>query len=147
MSLIAVSALLAALPGCAAPRNCPESAVPASQAGAGVENSPGIHLGTLLLEAMQNGDFETFTALWPEAEVGENEFRTSREKFSAEFGEWKSSRYLTRLQTPLVENHLWVVTFERPESDGSGVIEQQMLFRLVTGEVDGKLTILGMGFL
>ncbi len=143
---IAVSVLLAALPGCAVPRNSSDAA-PVGRLESMPETSPDVRLGDALLESLQKGDYETFITLWPEAELGEEQFRRSRENFSAEFGEWKSSRYLTKLQTPLVENHVWVVTFERPASDGSGMIEQQMLFRLVTGEVDGKQVILGMGFL
>ena len=45
-----------------------------------------------------------------------------------------------------MRNLIWKVGFERDGSDGDEV-EQDMLFRLVTGNVDGETCVLSCGFL
>lgn len=47
---------------------------------------------------------------------------------------------------PAVRNLIWKVGFERDADDGDEV-EQDMLFRLMTGNVDGKTCMLSCGFL
>ena len=69
------------------------------------------------------------------------------ETIEKQFGEMQSFSYLTELKTPLVQNRIWTVRFERKADQGKETVEQDLLFRLVTGEVDGKLQVLGMGFL
>ena len=62
-----------------------------------------------------------------------------------QFGRIRSAEFLTELRTPLVRNLVWKVRFERKNREG-GTLEQDMLFRLVTGTLDGRPVVLNFGF-
>ena len=108
-----------------------------------------VQLGDNLLEALRTHDYDTFAKLWgnQDKKMTPEEFKTSYETIEKQFGEMQSFSYLTELKTPLVQNRIWTVRFERKADQGKETVEQDLLFRLVTGEVDGKLQVLGMGFL
>lgn len=109
--------------------------------------SPGA--GNALLEAVRKNDYKAFAA-----GLGENareicspeEFRASREKLVRQFGEIRSFRFLSALETPVVCNQVWLVSFERKNSRGE-MVRQDLLFRLVTGMDNGKLKVIGFGFI
>ena len=61
-------------------------------------------------------------------------------------GKIKDFDYVLELETPAVRNLIWRVEFERDTDDGRDV-EQDMLFRLVTGKVDDETCVMSCGFL
>lgn len=114
----------------------------------GTEWRDEIRLGDALLGTMQRGDYPAFAALLPDAmrrELTEKDFDTSLEALHRQFGEIRSFRCLTPLRTPLVGNLLWAVACERKGSDGKPV-EQEILYRQLTGRVDGKVELISFTF-
>lgn len=109
-----------------------------------------IKIGNKMLDAIRTENYDAFSAAYDsrDTKFTPEEFKTSCEKYRNQFGEIKSFRYMTQLQTPLVQNNIWVVTFEREAGQGKEkeTITQQLLFRLVTGEIDGMTRVLGLGF-
>ena len=61
-------------------------------------------------------------------------------------GKIRDYDYVLELDTPAVRNLIWRVEFERDTENGKEV-EQDMLFRLVTGKVDDEVCVLSCGFL
>ena len=108
-----------------------------------------IQLGDRILAGIRDDDFQTVSGLLGNElrdRMTDKDFKTSRENITRQFGRIVGFEYLTSLETPLVENLIWRVTFERQDSKG-GTIRQALLFRLVVGEVDGALNVIGFGFL
>lgn len=108
-----------------------------------------IKLGGTLLNAVKDNDFQAFKECLkdgPAEKLTKNDFETSRNNSGNQFGKIKNFHFLTALKTPAVRNLIWKVTFERKGSDGK-TIEQELLFRLVTGMLDGKPVVLSFGFL
>lgn len=141
---IFTAALLAlAVFGCASV-NPPEDA-PRS----GCIRADDVQLGDRLLEALRARDYDAFAELWgsQDKKMTPEDFKKSYETIEKQFGAMRSFSYLTELKTPLVRNRIWTVCFERRTDHGRETVEQDLLFRLVTGDVDGRLRILGMGFL
>lgn len=108
-------------------------------------------MGEKMLAAIQKDDYDAFTAAYDsrDKQLSPEEFQGSCSNFKKQFGEIISFRYLTELKTPLVDNNLWIVTFERYGGEGKEKkrITQELLFRLVTGEIDGMTRVIGLGFL
>lgn len=142
---IFTAALLAlAVYGCASvkpPEDAPRSA--------GIGAADDVQLGDRLLEALRARDYDAFAELWGsrDKKMTPEDFKNSYETIEKQFGTMRSFSYLTELKTPLVRNRIWTVRFERRTDQGRETVEQDLLFRLVTGDVDGRLRILGMGFL
>ena len=106
-------------------------------------------LGDGILQACRKGDFELLLRSVP-GELGtqmtKKDFDTSCRNFKEKFGEITEFRLLTALDTPAFGNLIWVVTFARRGTNGN-VIRRQLLFRLVTMEVDGRTEVVSLGFL
>ena len=142
-AILPAALLLLAAAGCASAK----PGEPAEPAGA--VRAADVQLGDRLLEALRARDYGAFAKLWgnQERKMTPEEFRASCEAIEKQFGAMQSFSYLTELKTPLVRNRIWTVRFERKADQGKETVEQDLLFRLVTGEVDGRQQIIGMGFL
>ena len=79
-----------------------------------------VQLGDKLLEALRTHDYDTFAKLWgnQDKKMTPEEFKTSYETIEKQFGEMQSFSYLTELKTPLVQNRIWTVRFERKADQG-----------------------------
>lgn len=113
------------------------------------EYSAEIKLGDTVLKAIRDNDYKLFRKQIAADQVkdfSEADFNTSYKNMLKQFGEIKSVKFVTELRTPAVTNLVWMISFERKGSDGES-IEQDMLFRLVTGKVDGRTRILSMGLI
>ena len=107
-----------------------------------------IRIGDAVLKAMKNNRYRELTLLLregPLSGMSEQDFRTSERNMRERFGRIRSAEFLTELRTPLVRNLVWKVRFERENREG-GTLEQDMLFRLVTGTLDGRPVVLNFGF-
>ena len=106
-------------------------------------------LGDGILTAFRKGDFGSLLRNVP-GELGEQmtekDFQTSCRNFREKFGELREFRLLTALETPAFGNLIWAVTFVKSGSGGAE-IRRQLLFRLVTIEVDGKTQVVSFGFM
>lgn len=106
-------------------------------------------LGNGILKAFRDGDLAALKRNMP-GELGtrmtENDFQSSLRNFREKFGDIRDFRMLTALDTPAFGNLIWVVTFVRRGTNGVE-IRRQLLFRLVTMTVDGKIVVASCGFL
>ena len=106
-------------------------------------------LGNGILKAFQEGDFAALRRCMP-GELGrqmtEKDFAAASRNFREKFGDIRDFRILTALDTPAFGNLIWVVTFVRRGTNGAE-IRRQLLFRLVTMEIDGKTEVASCGFL
>ena len=106
-------------------------------------------LGNGILKAFQEGDFAALQRCMPGKlgrEMTEKDFAASRRNFREKFGDIRDFKMLTALDTPAFGNQIWIVTFLRHGTNGAE-IRRQLLFRLVTMEVDGKIEVASCGFL
>ena len=108
-----------------------------------------IELGNNILAAFRDEDFAKLKQNIPgplQSKMTEKDFKTSCGNWRDTLGKIRDYDYVLELETPAVRNLIWKVGFERDGSDGKPV-EQDMLFRLVTGNVDGETCVLSCGFL
>jgi len=108
-------------------------------------------IGDTILRAISENSYKLFRSQIAADQLkdfSENDFRTSQENMHKQFGKITAVKFLTALRTPAVTNLVWRISFERPGAgDDKKIIVQDMLFRLVTGKVDGRSKILSMGFI
>lgn len=108
-----------------------------------------VELGNNILGAFRDEDFAKLKKNIPgplQSKMTEKDFKTSCGNWRDTLGRIKDYDYVLELDTPAVRNLIWKVGFERAADDGDEV-EQDMLFRLVTGNVDGETCVLSCGFL
>lgn len=108
-----------------------------------------VELGNNILAAFRDEDYAVLVKNIPgplQSKMTEKDFKTSCGNWRDTLGKIKDYDYVLELDTPAVRNLIWKVGFERADSDGNEV-EQDMLFRLVTGNVDGETCVLSCGFL
>jgi len=106
-------------------------------------------LGDGILKAFREGDFTALRQNLPgelKDQMTEKDFSVSCRNYREKFGEIRDFRLLTDLATPAFCNLIWVVTFVKPGSNGAD-IRRQLLFRLVTIQVDGRTNVVSCGFL
>ncbi len=102
--------------------------------------------GDAVLNAIRSGNYKAYAKYFGDM-VTEQEFQASQKSLHAQFGTLEKYEYLTALETPLVDNNIWRVTFRRKDSKGR-IVLQQVLFRFVSGiGDDGKFRVIGMAFL
>ncbi len=107
-----------------------------------------IAAGDNLLQGIKCSDYKLFLRNAPEGTVhlmDEKKFKDACGSLAGQFGKMEEYSFLTSLETPLVKNLLWKVTFVRKTPD-KGVIRQQILFRLITGTLDGRTEVISFGF-
>ena len=108
-----------------------------------------VNLGNNILASFRDEDFAKLRKNIPgplQTKMTEKDFRTSCGNWRDTLGRIKDFDYVLELDTPAVRNLIWRVEFERDNADGKEV-EQDMLFRLVTGNVDDETCVLSCGFL
>ena len=108
-----------------------------------------VELGNNILASVRDEDFGKLKKNLPgplQTKMTEKDFKTSCGSWRDTLGRIKDYDYVLELETPAVRNLIWRVEFERGDSDGNEV-EQDMLFRLVTGNVDDETCVLSCGFL
>ena len=108
-----------------------------------------VELGNNILAAFRDEDFAKLKKNIPgplQTKMTEKDFKTSCANWRDSLGRIKDFDYVMELDTPAVRNLIWRVEFERDAANGKDV-EQDMLFRLVTGNVDDETCVLSCGFL
>ena len=108
-----------------------------------------VKLGNNILASFRDEDFGRLKKNIPgplQTKMTEKDFKTSCGNWRDTLGKIRDYDYVLELDTPAVRNLIWRVEFERDTTDGDEV-EQDMLFRLVTGNVDGETCVLSCGFL
>lgn len=106
-------------------------------------------MGVEIIQAFQKNDYSKLAIhLSPEvkAQFSAAQFAEKNGEIRKGLGEIQSWEYLTELEAPLFKSLIWKVTFIRTDKEGNAV-KQQILFRLVTGELGGKLVAIGFWFL
>ena len=114
-----------------------------------VDLARSVELGNNILESFRDEDFVKLKKNIPgplQSKMTEKDFRTSCKNWRDTLGRIKDYDYVLELETPAVRNLIWKVGFERNDANGNEV-EQDMLFRLVTGKVDDETCVLSCGFL
>ena len=105
-------------------------------------------LGDSILRSIQAGSYPEFASVLAGRSgfnIPADDFHASCSGVKEKYGEIVSWSYLTGLKSMLVRNSVWKVRFLKTRSDGRKE-EQEMLFRLVTGEPEGKTKVLALGF-
>jgi len=108
-----------------------------------------VSLGNNILASFRDEDYAKLVRNLPGplgTKMTEKDFRTSCDNWRDTLGRIRDYEYEFELETPAVRNLIWKVAFERDASGGRPV-KQDMLFRLVTGQVDGETEVLSCGFL
>ena len=108
-----------------------------------------VKLGNNILASFRDEDYAKLKKNIPgplQTKMTEKDFKTSCGNWRDTLGKIKDYDYILELDTPAVRNLIWRVEFERDTTDGNEV-EQDMLFRLVTGNVDDETCVLSCGFL
>ena len=108
-----------------------------------------VNLGNNILASFRDEDFGKLKRNIPgplQTKMTEKDFKTSCDNWRDTLGTIRDFDYVLELDTPAVRNLIWRVEFERDNADGDEV-EQDMLFRLVTGNVDDETCVLSCGFL
>ncbi len=106
-------------------------------------------IGADIIEAFRQDSYEKLQPyLSPEIkdQFSETQFADKTAEIRRGLGEISEYHYLTALEAPVFKSQIWKVTFVRKNRDGSEVT-QQVLFRLVTGELDGKPVTVGFWFI
>ena len=108
-----------------------------------------LELGDEILASFRAGDYPRMLKSIPgpmQTKLTEADFQSTCSDCQDTLGEIREYEYAFELDTPAVRNLIWRVGFEREDSEGEPVA-QDMLFRLVTGTVDGEVKVLSCGFL
>ena len=107
--------------------------------------------GEELLKAFIADDSDRFIALLPvdaRRQFGPDEFKRTRATLAETIGTPEKFEFITGLDAPVFKSHLWKVTFRRQAVlNQEQEFRQETLFRVVTGELDGKPYIVSFGFL
>lgn len=105
--------------------------------------------GRKLLKAFLANDGKAFVNLLParlQKEFDRQKFDLTRKAVTESMGEPVSFRYVTALEMVSVTPHIWAVRFKRVSRDGKEEYFSEMLFRVITGTLDGKPHIIGFNF-
>ena len=125
------------------------SCTPAGTDSTDAELDRSLELGGEILASFRAGDYPRMLKSLPgpmQSKLTEADFKTTYTDCHDTLGEISDYEYAFELDTPAVRNLIWRVGFERTDSEGEPV-SQDMLFRLVTGTVDGEVKVLSCGFL
>lgn len=99
-----------------------------------------------VLNAIGENDYPAFRKICGDL-IPEKEFRAAHNNMKQQFGELTDFRHMTSLRTPMVQNDVWVVTFNRKSTNGEAEVTQDLLFRFVTGEDADGWKVIGFAFL
>ena len=112
-------------------------------------DTPEFVLGREMLIAFLRGDARGFVSrLSPEVQKQFNaeKFNTTRANIVKNLGEPVSFRFLTTLEMTALKPNVWAVRFKRVNPVSKKVFYQEVLFSIVTAEVDGKAHVISFNF-
>lgn len=112
-------------------------------------DTPEFVLGREMLLAFLRGDARGFVSrLSPEVQkqFDTEKFNTTRANIVKNLGEPVSFRFLTTLEMTALKPNVWAVRFKRVNPVSKKVFYQEVLFSIVTAEVNGKANVIGFNF-
>ena len=105
--------------------------------------------GDGILDAFRDRDYRKLVENIPgdlAGNMSEQDFIASCGKFENKFGTLRKYRLVTALETPAFDNLIWVADFSKNGANGKP-IRRQLLFRVVSMQIDGKTEVVSFGFL
>ena len=112
-------------------------------------DTPEFALGRDMLIAFLRGDAKGFVSrLSPEVQKQFNtdKFTETRNNIVKNLGEPVSFRFLTTLEMTALKPNVWAGRFKRVNPVSKKVFYQEVLFSIVTAEVDGKANVISFNF-
>ena len=110
-------------------------------------------VGENLVRAIVENDAKSFLRELPEnlvQDFGKKDFDKTRDSMIKELGNPVSYTYLRNMAHPLATISIWVIRFERnvkdPKDGKEKTVAMEVLFRTVSGEIQGKDTLLSFNF-
>lgn len=106
-------------------------------------------VGKELLEAFIRNDADAFLNQYPEGlrkNFSRKGFEQSRNAMLEKLGNPVSYRFVANLEHPVFTVSIWTIRFERDNADKTGKIYQEMVFRAIAGELDGKSILMNQNF-
>ena len=103
-----------------------------------------------LVKAFILNDGKTFLSYLPEemqAKFTEKQFAASRKSILDSMGEPISFQYVTALEMTTFTPHIWKIRFERTDPRNGKKYTSEVLFRIITGKLNGKPVLIGFQFL
>lgn len=103
-----------------------------------------------LLKAFIRNDAKAFLNCLPEEmreKFPEKQFAASRKSIIDSMGEPISFQYVTALEMTAFTPHIWKIRFERTDPRNGKKFTSEILFRVITGKLDGKPVVIGFQFL
>ena len=112
-------------------------------------DTPEYTLAREMLIAFLRGDARGFVShLTPEVQKQFNaaKFKETRSNIVKNLGEPVSFRFLTTLEMTALKPNVWAVRFKRVNPVSKKEFHQEVLFSIVTAEVDGKAHVISFNF-
>ncbi|MBQ9336249.1 MAG: hypothetical protein IJS14_03000 [Lentisphaeria bacterium] len=103
-----------------------------------------------LLKAFMRNDGKTFLSYLPDEmreKFSEKQFKASRKSVIDSMGEPISFQYVTALELTAFTPHIWKIRFERTDPRNGKKFTSEILFRIITGKMNGKPVVIGFQFL
>ena len=103
-----------------------------------------------LLKAFMRNDGKTFLSYLPDEmreKFSEKQFKASRKSVIDSMGEPISFQYVTALELTALTPHIWKIRFERTDPRNGKKFTSEILFRIITGKMNGKPVVIGFQFL
>ena len=107
-------------------------------------------VGKELLEAFIRNDADAFLNQYPEGlrkNFSRKGFEQSRNAMLEKLGNPVSYRFVANLEHPVFTVSIWTIRFERDNADKTGKVYQDMVFRAIAGELDGKSILMNQNFI
>lgn len=122
--------------------------------GKNAEKTPEVKkAGEILVRAIVENDADSFLRELPEnliQDFGKKDFDKTRSSMIKELGTPVSYTYLRNMAHPLATISIWVIRFERNVKDNKDgkekTVAMEVLFRVVSGQIQGKETLLSFNF-
>ncbi|MBE6366225.1 MAG: hypothetical protein E7053_10880 [Lentisphaerae bacterium] len=115
----------------------------------GTTPPPVYQQGSQVVQAIIAANYQEFAAGANENgtdAMSADNFMASCKQLEELYGKAQSFRFLGELQTPLLVNQLYAISFKRLGANGE-TIEHEQLLQLIFGQEDGKYKLLGMRFM
>ena len=110
-------------------------------------------VGENLVKAIVKNDAKAFLKELPEnlvQDFGRKDFEKTRESMLKELGTPVSYTYLRNMAHPIATISIWVIRFERQVKDSKDgkekTVAMEVLFRVASGQIQGKDTLLSFNF-
>ena len=100
--------------------------------------------------AFMKNDAKKFLSYLPEEtrnKFDEKQFAASRKSVLDSMGEPISFQYVTALELTTFTPHIWKIRFQRTDPRNGKKFTSEVLFRIITGKLNGKPVMIGFQFL